>query len=146
MFHLCGDNIDKNIKQRYFRTDKPSGTKSLHYFHYYAVKDRIDFSGMGEEPFKCSQADLKQVALSLLPTYEDDTALQENICTMISRVLCNNIPYFKQSFDGAIDWHIEHKYYHELSQPSEWVRYMALKSYSNSVYNYIGTDVYYSQK
>ena len=60
MFHLCGDNIDKNIKQRYFRTDKPSGTKSLHYFHYYAVKDRIDFSGMGEEPFKCSQADLKQ--------------------------------------------------------------------------------------
>ena len=46
-----------------------------------------------------------------------------------------NIPYFKQSFDRAIDWHIEHKYYHELSQPSEWVRY------SNSVYNYIGLEM-----
>ena len=120
LYQFCGDNIDKNVKSRYFRTDKSPGT-SLHYFNYYAVKDRIDFSHMKEEPITSEQSDMKQVALSLLPTPEDDTALQNNICVIMSRILYNNIPYFKHTFDGVIDWHIHHDYYKEMCQPSEWV-------------------------
>ena len=41
-FKLVGDNIDKNVKARYLRSDH--GNSSLHYFHSFAVKDRIDFS------------------------------------------------------------------------------------------------------
>ena len=36
---LCGDNIDKNVKRRYQRFDQ-----SLHYFHMYAAKNRVDLS------------------------------------------------------------------------------------------------------
>ena len=123
LYQLCGDNIDKNVKQRYFRTNKTPGIRSLHYFHYYAVKDRVDFSGMGEECIACTQTDLEQVALSLLPTPEDDEVLKTNICTIVSRILFSNVPYFKQTFDGVIDWHLEHQYSHEMSQPSEWVNF-----------------------
>ena len=41
-FKLVGDNIDKNIRpsdQRFHRQ-----TRSLHYFHLYAVRDRVNFS------------------------------------------------------------------------------------------------------
>lgn len=121
MYHLCGDNIDKNVKRRYFRVDKLPNTRSLHYFHYYAVKDRVDFSDMGEEPIQCKQLDLQQVATSLLPSSEDDAELRKNISVMVSRVLYNNLPYFKHTFDGVINWHIEHEYYKEMCEPSEWV-------------------------
>ena len=83
LYQFCGDNIDKNVKSRYFRTDKSPGA-SLHYFNYYAVKDRIDFSHMKEEPITSEQSDMRQVALSLLPTPEDDTALQNSICVIMS--------------------------------------------------------------
>ena len=121
LYQLCGDNIGKNVKRRYYRADQP-GTRSLHYFHYYALKDRIDFSGLDEEPIECIQQDVKQVALSLLPSAEDDEALQKNICILISRVLYDNVPYFKQSFDGTIEWHIQHEFTREMSKKSELVK------------------------
>ena len=121
MYHLCGDNIDKNVKRRYYRSDTSANTNSLHYFHYYAVKDRIDFSNMEEDPIQCEQEDRKQLALSLLPSSDDDTELRNNLCVLISRVLYSNIPYFKYTFDGVIEWHIQHDFYKEMSTHSEWV-------------------------
>ena len=41
-FKIVGDNIDKMIKLRYMRCDRQN--QSLHYFHMYAVWDRIDLS------------------------------------------------------------------------------------------------------
>ena len=41
LYKLVGDNIDKVVKPRHMRIDHQA--KSLHYFHSYAVKDRIDF-------------------------------------------------------------------------------------------------------
>ncbi len=120
-YHLCGDNLDKNVKRRYFRADNSPNTRSLHYFHYYAGKDRIDVSDMGEEPIQCKHFDLEQVALSLLPSSEDDRELRKNICVMISRVLYTYVPYFKHTFDGVIEWHIQHEYFKEMCEPSEWV-------------------------
>ena len=39
LYKLCGDNIDKAVHQRYMRSDS-HGTRSLHYFHSYAIADR----------------------------------------------------------------------------------------------------------
>ena len=122
MYHLCGDNLDKNVKSRYFRVNKHPNTASKHYFHYYAFADRIDFSRMAEEPIACRQTDVTQVALSLLPTSEDDKALRSNVCVLISRILCRNLTYFKHTFDNTVEWHIKHDYYKEMSKASEWVR------------------------
>lgn len=41
-FRLCGDNIDKTIRRRFLRSD--ISNTSLHYFHSYAVLNRVDFS------------------------------------------------------------------------------------------------------
>ena len=42
-FKLCGDNIDKTVKARYMNSDE-GFNRSLHYFHSYAVLDRIYLS------------------------------------------------------------------------------------------------------
>ena len=41
-----GDNIDKNIRPSLQRFDNK--TNSLHYFHYYAILDRLDLSACSE--------------------------------------------------------------------------------------------------
>lgn len=122
MYRLCGDNIDKTVKRRFVRTDN-TATTSLHYFHFYAVKDRIDFSDLGEKPIPSYQASQRQVTLSLLPSPEDDIAIRNNICVLISRILFNNLEFFRMAFDGVIDWHMEHTFYHEMSKKSDVVRH-----------------------
>ena len=119
MYQLCGDNPDKNVKQRHIRIGD-SGTKSLHYFHSFAVRDRIDFSDMAERPILTMQADQKHIVLFLLPSSKDDIDMRKNnICVLMSIVLFNNVDFFKTSLDGVINWHIEHQYYEEMSQKSE---------------------------
>ena len=46
-FRLCGDNVDKTIKQRHMRLATRK-LESIHYFHIYAVADRIDFSHLSK--------------------------------------------------------------------------------------------------
>ena len=120
MFHVIGDNVDEGVKQQYMRSDirKPD---SIHYFHSLAVGDRVDFSSLSEQTIPTKQTDPKQVALSLLPSTEDDSAMRDNICVFISRVLCKSLPFFSLSFDGVVEWHIKHDFYEEMSTKSEVV-------------------------
>ena len=121
MYHLCGgDNVDKGIKQRYMRfgIGKPD---AIHYFHSYAVGDRIDLSNLSDQVILTQQRDAKQVATSLVPTSEDDVALRDNMCVLISRILYENLEFFRHSFDGVIEWHIKHEFYDEMSTKSEVV-------------------------
>ena len=117
MYHLCGDNLDKGIKQRYMRIDneKPA---SIHYFHSFAVADRIDFSNLSDQLILTEQRDAELVAKSLLPIPEDNMAFRTNICILMSRILYQNMEYFKHSFDPVIDWHIKHEFYDEMSTKS----------------------------
>ena len=112
--------MDKTIKQRHMRvtTRKP---ESVHYFQSYAVADRIDFSHLSNSIIPTQQTDPKQVAISLLPSPEDDLAIRDNICMLMSRVLFDNVAFFKLCFEGVIDWHIEHEYYKEMSTKSDVV-------------------------
>ena len=119
-FRLCGDNIDKGIKQRHMRVDvvKPD---SIHYFHSYAVADRVDVSKFSEHIIPTQQTDPRQVALSLLPSPEDDAAIRNSISVLISLVLFTNLPFFKLTFDGVVTWHIQHEFYEDMSTKSDVV-------------------------
>ena len=64
---IVGDNIDKNFRPSYQRQDQQ--TKSLHYFHAYAVKNRVDVSSLSDarpaavitpENFLTTQSDLNK--------------------------------------------------------------------------------------
>ena len=116
MFRLCEDN---GVKQRHMRAGK-ANMDSIHYFHSYAVSDRIDFSHLSEEVIPTRQKDPQQIALSLLPSAEDDAEICDNISVMISLVLYNGLAFFKHSFDGVVNWHIQHGYFEQMSRKSMW--------------------------
>lgn len=119
-YRLCGDNIDKTVKQRYMRYGiaKPN---SIHYFHSYAVADRIDLSGMSETVLPLPSVDAEQLSISLLPSTDDDESISNNFAILVSRVLVANIDYFKLTFDDVVDWHIIHEFSVEMSKKSEVV-------------------------
>lgn len=117
-YTLCGDNIDKNVRRRYQRYDK--STISLHYFHMYAVKNRIDVSHLSDVSPLCN-LDKKAKALLVMPSPDDDLQLKKNIAILISRVLVNHMEFFKFSFSDITCWHIKHQYYGEMSTKSHVV-------------------------
>ena len=114
---LVGDNLDKNVKARYMRSDKHHN-QSLHCFHSFAIKNRIDFSHLSDvQPHSCANSP-HNTAVSLLPSADDDRLLRKNFGILISRVLVTHMPFFKCSFDGVITWHIMHKYYEQMCRKS----------------------------
>ena len=73
-FKIIGDNIDQNVHPSFQRLG--SQTKSLHYFHSYALIDRIDFSNLSdaspvgkiniEETCLTSNAEIEQIKSHLV--------------------------------------------------------------------------------
>ena len=119
-YKLVGDNLDKNVKPRYRRIDHQ--TLSLHFFHCYAVKDRIDLSHVSDDPnpflFKpISELEVEQ----LLPSASDSQAIMQNFGILVSRVLVEELPYFNTTFEDVVEKHIKHLYYEEMSKKSETV-------------------------
>ena len=86
-FRLVGDNIDKTIKPRDMRLDHQS--KQLHYFHVYAMKDRINFRHLENRPRLINPEELD---LNLfLPSAEDAVTLAANYQVLITRILAQRI-------------------------------------------------------
>ena len=82
-YHIVGDNIDKNIKPRNMTSDHQ--TRSLHYFHAYAVRDRIDLSSFSSDQ---PVPDMGQMNFdSLLPSSDDVGALYDNLAVMVGRII-----------------------------------------------------------
>ena len=118
-----GDNIDKSIKPRYMRSEL-KGKDLLHYFHFFAVSNRIDTSEqLHTPPPPPCHLSHKACALSLLPTIEDDHALQQNMAILISRILVNHFDSLNFSFSDVVQWHIPHQYTKEMSKKSDVVCY-----------------------
>ena len=85
-YKLVGDNIDKGVKARFMRVEKHCG-QSLHYFHFCAIQNRIDFGKYSDaQPQTCLDSPKKR-ALYLLPSDEDDDALANNFAILVSRLL-----------------------------------------------------------
>ena len=115
-YRLVSDNIDKQVRPRDMRSDYQ--TRSLHYFHTYAVRDRVDLTRISDQkPF----LDLKTIHLdATLPTSGDKKELQKNFSILFARILKKYIPFFAK-FGAGLERHIQHEVYHEMSQKSEVV-------------------------
>lgn len=90
-FKVVGDNIDKNIQPQDMRLDNQ--TKSLHYFHVYAVRDRIDLSDYDDT---LPSPDISSISIDkLLPSDDDNTNLRANYSILIARVLKKYMPFLR---------------------------------------------------
>lgn len=114
-FKIVGDNIDKTVRPRHQTLEKR--TQSLHYFHSFAVKDRIDMSCISDVKPGLS---LSSPLMTLLPTEHDIENLKENCTVLASRVLAQYIPAFQQ-FKESVAKHIPHQYQQEMSCKSDVV-------------------------
>ena len=96
-------------------------TKSFHYFHSYAVHDRIDLS---EYSNGIPDIDVESLPLTtFLPSLNDCKKLRENYIISVSRVLVKHLA-FLAPFKGCVPQHIEHIHSKELTKKSDAVSYM----------------------
>lgn len=114
---LVIDNIDSTVKPRYQRID--SQNKSLHYVQVYAVRDRINFSQLSNSP----PSPAGRSVYDILPTTSDYQMLKHNFAILVSHILVEHIPYFKDDFKGLVPRHIQHPYSAEMAKQSEVVSY-----------------------
>ena len=112
-FKIVGDNIDKDVKPRNMRSDYQ--TRSLHYFHAYAVRDRLNLDNCDD----CASApNPSTIDLGLLlPSKEDEMQIRSNMGILIARTLKKHIPYFSK-YGKGVERHIMHSFYEEMSQNS----------------------------
>lgn len=93
-------------------------TRSLHYFHTYAVRDRIDVTHVEDCP---SLPSLESIDVStILPTKQDQKAMKVLFGIHVARVLRKYMPFFTKFGDG-LKRHITHQFLKEISQKSEVV-------------------------
>ena len=79
-FKMIEDNINKNLHPSFQGID--STTRSLHYFHSYALLDRVDFSGQSDEP-QSGNVEFN----TLLPSSDDIKKLKDYLVILTSRYL-----------------------------------------------------------
>lgn len=113
-YRLVGDNLDKNVKPREMRVDHQ--TLSLHFFHSYAIPDRVDISDFSS---KIKIPDISTIDLDkFFPSRSDECVLKKNIAVLIGRVLVKHIPYLKKF---GLERHIQHEFSEEMARKSEVV-------------------------
>ena len=79
-YKFVGDNLDRNIKPSFQRQESHTG-QSLHYFHGYAVQDRVDLSCYSNANPPCTTPDPS----AILPSAADFSALKDELDVLISR-------------------------------------------------------------
>ena len=121
-YKIVGDNIDVSVCPRFLRVKKFM-KKLLHMFHYYAAADRIDLSGLCDDRKHQCLPSPDSVALSFLPTVDDDAALRDNISVWIARILIKHMPFMEMSFGDITPMHIQHPFSKEMSKRSEVVSF-----------------------
>lgn len=114
-----------NLKPRDVRID--SQTKSIHYYHYYCLRDRIDLTGV---PDSFSLPDIADIDFQgLLPGVEDESAMRGNFNYLVARVLCKTMPFFKK-YGNGLERHKLHQYSTEMSRKSEVVSIILLEHFA----------------
>lgn len=136
-YAIIGDNIDKNVRPSYQRQDRT--TQSLHYFHSYALKNRINICEMSDK--RPDSIDLSPT--NILPNQSDVKKMIEEYEIFVSRFACvwsyldfkyaislsRVLVQHMSEFHGEKDmvtWHIPFTFSKEMSHKSEVV---GIKSY-----------------
>ena len=79
-FMFVGDNIDKNVNPRFQRCENRG--QSLHYFHGYVLRDRVDLiSTLSDVALPFQKTDLS----TFLPSKEDISSLNDELTVLLSR-------------------------------------------------------------
>ena len=124
-YKLVGDNIDKNVKPREMRSNVQ--TRSLHYFHTYAVRDRVD---MSQYSSNSGNVDFGNIHLQeVLPTCRDEVALRDNFAILVGRILAKYMPFFG-TLAKNLERHIPHEFSTEMSRKSEVVMLCAFHHFT----------------
>ena len=111
-----GDNWDMEVKARC--QTKSDNNKSLHYFHAYAVKDRVVSEGLESTR---PQKSIDEVEMQeILPTAEVQESIISDLAHMIPRVIVQYLSPYK-SFRKAVQYHIPHPHSQEMAGKSEVV-------------------------
>ena len=82
-FKLVGDNIHKNVRHTYQRLGQE--TMSLHYFHHFAVLDRVDFGQLPNVRPSIENLDIDD--LQMMQSAEDITDLEDKFAVLVSRYI-----------------------------------------------------------
>ena len=132
-FKIVGDNIDKNVRPRHETLERRS--RSLHYFHSYAILDRVDLTGYTDE-VQCSDGSAIDMEFeSLIPNIDDSECIVENFAILASRVVCKYIPAFSD-MSSRVTQHIKHSRYEEMCTKSKVVSYIIIVvAYTIVMYN-----------
>ena len=113
------------------RSDRQN--ESVHYFQSYAVKDRVNLTNVSDvAPTKIPT--VSEVLEKVLPTDCDDAVVQDEFALLVARMMCDNMPCFKENFSDVVQCHIPHKYVQEMSSKSEVVRITSLTK--RIIYNF----------
>ena len=102
-----------NVHPRHQTFDRQ--TQSIHYVNAYAVRDRLDFSGL-KETLPTAQLSTDE----LLPTECNHASMMSNFVILAGRILWESIPAL-QSIPNITTDHIQHTHYKEMSSKSETV-------------------------
>jgi L1 cell adhesion molecule like protein len=81
-FKIIGDNIDKNVRASFQRSDH--GTISLHHFHAFASRDRLDLSSLSDKDPDLSTVIGDIDAEDFLPNQQDIDKIKEEFCILIT--------------------------------------------------------------
>ena len=92
--------------------------KDHHWFHLYAVRDRIC------DPNLADNAPISEVSTlplkTFLPSAADCYKLQTEFSTLIGGVLVKNVSFFSQFQENVLD-HIKHRYSADMARKSKTV-------------------------
>jgi len=112
-YKIVFDNIDKNVRPRFMRSEHQ--TRSLHFVHSFAVKDRIAFSQFS------SKTPTEVNVFDILPDDNDYKSLKSDFAVLVSRMIVEYMPFFSADYKGISSKYIPHKYSKQMSSKSEVV-------------------------
>ena len=99
-YKIMFDNLDKTIKLQ---------TKSLHFIHSYAMKDRIDL-------YKLSDEMPTEVNIwGIIPNEVDYLSLKSDFTKLISSMIVEHNHFLALIYEGLPLQHIPHKFSKEMS-------------------------------
>ena len=113
IYLIVGDNLNKTINPRYMTFEHQC--QSLHYFHSYAVLDRVNCADLSSD---VPVGDVKSLSFAaFLPTPEDCSVIRYNYSVLLGRVLVEKLSFFKK-FRDCIPKHIIHEHSLEMKKKS----------------------------